>query len=739
LLNCLSSQRTLFVSACLILPLLCVPSSYAQVTINVPADQATIQAGINAASSGDTVLVAPGTYAENINFGGRAIIVTSSGGSAVTIIDGGANGPVVTFNTGETTKSQLSGFTIQNGLQNGLAGGGISISSASPTITGNVITGNHAAVGIGIYVNGGSPIITANTITGNNQTGAGDGGQGGGGILVSGSSSTPGNPQITGNTITNNSVSSGGNGGGISITYYSSPLIQGNLIQGNSAYNGGGGVSVQSYNSPILVENVIVGNSSLGGGSGGGFYVSPSSSSQTQFFTNNTIAGNTALDNTSGIYTTGFAQYATFTNNIVVAASGQNAVTCNAIYSSVSPSFSYNDSYSASGQAWSGICDSTSNPGNISADPLFVNSTTDFHLQSGSPAIDAGTNNAPNLPTTDFDGKPRIWDGNNDCVSTVDLGAYEYQNTMAATISPLSLVFPSQLVGSSSSPQTATMSSVSATCFQFASIQMTGEFSQTSTCPALGVPAGTSCTFSIVFTPAGDGTRLGSLTATSITGASVYVSLSGAGYSPAPVVSLSPASLVFPGQIVGTSSAAQTVTLSNVGNAPLAISIITTTGPFTETNTCPASLAAGASCAIKVVFAPSVYGSGAGTVFIGDNAAGGSQTVTTTGTGIDFAINPTTDSTSVVRGHAVNFTVDLTSLGGVFGNSVALSCSGLPSHSTCAFSPAKVTPGSRGGSSVMTVDTQSSTPLGTYTVVITGKSGALSHSVQVQLTVENKR
>ena len=66
-------------------------------TIHVPADQPTIQAAINAASNGDTVLVSPGTYFENINFIGKAITVKSASGPAVTIIDGSNSGPVATF------------------------------------------------------------------------------------------------------------------------------------------------------------------------------------------------------------------------------------------------------------------------------------------------------------------------------------------------------------------------------------------------------------------------------------------------------------------------------------------------------------------------------------------------------------------------------------------------------------------------------------------------------------------
>src|SRR5882757_8143279 len=449
--------RSVLIAGLILVAISC-PSTRAQTAIMVPGVQSTVQAGINAANNGDTVLVGPGTYVENINFNGKAITLTSSGGPLVTILDGGANGTVVTFNNNETTSATLSGFTIRNGLQNGQFGGGILIAAASPTISNNIITGNHAAVGIGMYINGGSPVIRNNTITGNNQLGAGDGGAGGGGILVAGSSSTPGSPQIVNNIITNNSVAFGGVGGGISVFYYSSPLIQGNLIRGNSAYNGGGGISLQSYNSPLVLQNVIVNNITLGGGSGGGMYVSPSNLPVT--IVDNTIAGNNATDGTSGIFTTGFAQYATFTNNIVVAHAGQNAITCNTTYSSISPVFSYNDSYSAGGGAWSGPCDTSSNPGNISADPLFLSApNNDFHLALGSPAIDAGNNAAAGLPSTDYDNNPRIADGNGDGVSLVDLGAYEVVNTSSANLGTSTLSFDLQPIGTTSAAQVNTLTS----------------------------------------------------------------------------------------------------------------------------------------------------------------------------------------------------------------------------------------------------------------------------------------
>src|SRR2546428_5912540 len=87
----------------------------AQTTIRVPLNYPTIQAAINAAANGDTVLVAPGTYVENINFSGKAITVTSAGGPSVTTINGGYLNTVVTFASGEGPTTTLQGFTIKNG------------------------------------------------------------------------------------------------------------------------------------------------------------------------------------------------------------------------------------------------------------------------------------------------------------------------------------------------------------------------------------------------------------------------------------------------------------------------------------------------------------------------------------------------------------------------------------------------------------------------------------------------
>lgn len=114
---------------------------------------------------------------------------------------------------------------------------------------------------------------------------------------------------------------------------------------------------------------------------------------------------------------------------------------------------------------------------------------------------------------------------------------------------------------------------------------------------------------------------------------------SGANPPPAPMASLSPASLTFSSETIGSTSPAQTVTLANTGNASLSVASISATGDFAQTNSCAASLAAGASCAIQVSFTPTSTGTRTGSLTVTDDASGSPQSVALSGAGTPAAGN----------------------------------------------------------------------------------------------------
>jgi len=217
------------------------------------------------------------------------------------------------------------------------------------------------------------------------------------------------------NTIANNST--GSYGGGIALWSGNAVLIKNNVIIGNVASSNGGGISMfNDVSSVVIVQNLIKGNTSA---TGNAVYWS----NPPLVLANNTIADSPRATAGATVWGDGFCCSVTIVNNIIVATGGAtNAFTCN--YSDFATgSFIYNDSFSANGAAYGGMCsDQTGTNGNISADPLFVNATAgNYRLQAGSPAINAGSNSAPDLPKRDLAAKPRIAGG------TVDMGAYEFQ------------------------------------------------------------------------------------------------------------------------------------------------------------------------------------------------------------------------------------------------------------------------------------------------------------------------
>jgi Abnormal spindle-like microcephaly-assoc'd, ASPM-SPD-2-Hydin/Beta-propeller repeat len=155
-----------------------------------------------------------------------------------------------------------------------------------------------------------------------------------------------------------------------------------------------------------------------------------------------------------------------------------------------------------------------------------------------------------------------------------------------------------------------------------------------------------------------------------------------------PVANLSPTSLSFGGQLVGTTSSSQVVTLTNDGDATLGVTSVAVTGDFAQTGTCDSSLAPGANCMISVTFAPTASGTLTGTLSITDDAASSPQTVTLTGTGTDFSLGAASGGSTtatVAAGQTATYSMQVVPSG--FTGTVALSCAGAPAQAGCSVSP----------------------------------------------------
>jgi len=353
---------------------------------HVPSQYPTIQAGIDAAPEGDTVLVADGTYTgdgnRDLDFGGVNMVVMSENGPEVTIIDceGSEQDPHrgFDFHCVEDSNSVVKGFTIRNGYASGSGlagmGGGIRCDTSSPTFEGNMIRENTAedgGGGIGCRVS--YAIIKGNTITKNAS------GWSGGGVDCAIDDS-----KILGNLIIGN-ISA--RGGGIGCRLGSAPRIFGNMIAGNVAVYGGG---IQCFSgSPTIAGNTITAN--MADWWGGGIYCDHNSCPT---IAGNTIAGNTAEDHGGGIYCSYYAR-PRVTNSILwgdSASLGQEIYLSSGWGGTSAIDVEYSDVEGGSSAVY---VEPESRlhwmEGNIDADPIFVEqSWGDYRLLWGSPCIDSG-------------------------------------------------------------------------------------------------------------------------------------------------------------------------------------------------------------------------------------------------------------------------------------------------------------------------------------------------------------
>lgn len=335
--------------------------------IHVPGDQPTIQAGIDAAQHGDTVLVADGTYKgngnKNLDFKGKIIEVRSENGPEYTTIDCEGDGCGFYFHSGEGTVSVVSGFTITNGGT--VTRGGIRCETSSPMIINNIITGNSGDGG-GIYCYNASPVIDNNIITENSLAG---------GIAIE-----SGSPEITNNIIIDNSPD------GIYLGTNGSANITSNIIMNNSQH----GIRSTGPFQTNITQNIIVSNGNWG------IYCEEASPK----IINNTISYN---KNGGGIYVGSYCA-PTVLNTILWGNKPQEIkLDLSTIYVT----------YSDVKGGWPG-------EGNIDADPLFIDPDSDFHLSDYSPCIGAGIMTT-GVPDKDIDGNPRP----NPPGSNPDMGAYE--------------------------------------------------------------------------------------------------------------------------------------------------------------------------------------------------------------------------------------------------------------------------------------------------------------------------
>ncbi len=373
--------------------------SAAQTVLEVPADHATIQAAVVAASNGDTVLVSPGTYVETIDFLGKEIAVRSAGGPSVTAIDADGAGPVVTFASGEGRGAVLEGFVLTRGDPGAsFDGGGVRCIGSGPTIRDCWIRFNDASDGAGVYLGGNSSAAIERCVFENNEAGGF-----GGGIDVVFSSAT-----VVDCVFRDNSAVL--DGGGVAV-FQGVASIERCLFLQNDAGDEGGGVRMNGATGSIESCALVLNEANLGGGlkinGGSGVTVSGCMIGENTAFVSGggielasadpTIASCTLANNTASAFggaLNGVDASPVITNSIAWA----NAVGELTFSGASAPAVSFCDVQGG----FVGV-------GNFNLDPVLANlAGGNLRLQNGSPCIEAGDDVAPGTPPEDFDRQPRI-------------------------------------------------------------------------------------------------------------------------------------------------------------------------------------------------------------------------------------------------------------------------------------------------------------------------------------------
>ena len=267
--------------------------------------------------------------------------------------------------------------------------------------------------------------------------------------------------------------------------------------------------------------------------------------------------------------------------------------------------------------------------------------TASFTSVTATGVAQANAGNAPsyncegtNFAITDGGGNSGI--SPTQCITSSPTPVFPPYPVTGVNASPTALSFGSVATGATSAAQSVTVSNPTGAAASVSSIAASGDFSQTSTCGS-SIAANSSCTVSVKFSPTATGARTGSLTINA-GGVTNTVSLSGTGTAPGPVLNAAPASLSFAGTVVGSTAAAQTVTVTNSGTTAASVSGVSVTGDFSQASNC-ASIAVGGSCAVTVKFTPTTGGTRTGILTVTSNANNNPLTVGLTGAGISSSTN----------------------------------------------------------------------------------------------------
>ncbi len=343
---------------------------------------------------------------------------------------------------------------------------------------------------------------------------------------------------------------------------------------------------------------------------------------------------------------------------------------------------------------------------------LLVNTATNTIYQASSPTLVLnGANNTATSVTVGTGAQAGALNQGTNYIYVANAGS----NTVsvingaatgpAFSASPSPLAFGNQNQGTTSSPATLTVTNTGTSDLTITTVTPGGanmaDFPVVSdTCPGATLAAGQTCTVSVEFAPSTTSSESATLTFTdNAAGSPQMVSLTGVGQTaPVPGAMLNPSPVNFGSttqpQPVGT-SATLPVTLTNTGNAALAIAsiqVMPIPSEFTQTNNCGSSLAPAASCTISVTFTPVTAGEATATASLSvtDNAAASPQTIPITGTVQNFSLTTSCTTLTVVPGQTAIFTVDMAPVNG-FTQSVSLGCGGEPTLATCTVSPNSMT------------------------------------------------